>query len=104
MEDSIRDIIPKIENAKEIFKAINKKYKKFSKNEKNELLRTFHTTTYDGVSGIRDHIDKIVACYQKTKAISTGLMRTMLCGLLWGLFHHSLTLFGLATMLRRSNG
>ena len=73
MEDSIRDSIPKTENAKEFLEAINNKYKKLSKNEKNELLSTFHTTTYDGVSGIRNHIDKIVACYHKMKVISTEL-------------------------------
>ena len=37
MEDSIYASIPKIENAKEFFYAISKKYTKFSKNEKNEL-------------------------------------------------------------------
>ena len=37
MEDSIYASIPKIENAKEFLDAINKKYTKFSKNEKNEL-------------------------------------------------------------------
>ena len=34
MEDSIYASIPKINNAKEFFDAINKKYTKFSKNEK----------------------------------------------------------------------
>ena len=38
MEDSIYASIPKIKNAKEFFNAINKKYTKFSKNEKNELF------------------------------------------------------------------
>ena len=37
MEDSIYASIPKIENTKEFLYAINKKYTKFSKNEKNEL-------------------------------------------------------------------
>ena len=37
MKDSIYASIPKIENAKEFFDAISKKYTKFSKNEKNEL-------------------------------------------------------------------
>ena len=45
MEDSKHDSIPKTENAKEFLEAINKKYKKFSKNEKNELLSTFDSTT-----------------------------------------------------------
>ena len=51
MEDSIRDSIPKDENAKDFLDVINK-YKKFSKNEKNKLLITLHTTVYNEVSGI----------------------------------------------------
>ena len=70
MKDSIHDSIPKIENANEFLEAINKKYKKFSKNEKNKQLSTLHSTIYDAVSGIREHIDKIVACYHKIKAIN----------------------------------
>ena len=37
MEDSIYASIPKIEIAKYFLYAINKKYTKFSKNEKNKL-------------------------------------------------------------------
>ena len=37
MEESIYASIPKIENEKEVLDAINKKYRKFSKNEKNKL-------------------------------------------------------------------
>ena len=35
MEDSVYANIPKIENTKDLFYAIRKKYTKFSKNEKN---------------------------------------------------------------------
>ena len=38
MEDSIYEGIPKIENAKEFFDAISKKYTEFSKNEKMSYL------------------------------------------------------------------
>ena len=37
MEDSIYASIPKIESEKEFLDVINRKYTKFSKNEKNEL-------------------------------------------------------------------
>ena len=43
---------------------VGKKYTKFSK---NELLNTLHSTFYDGTSGVRGHIDKILACYNKIK-------------------------------------
>ena len=66
MEDSIYVSIPKTENAKEFLGAVGKKYVKFLK---NELLNTLHSTFYDGTSGIRGHIDKISACYNKIKTI-----------------------------------
>ena len=53
MEDSIYESIPKTENAKEFLDAVGKKYTKFSKNENNELLNTFHSTFYDGTSEVR---------------------------------------------------
>ena len=70
MEDFIYASIPKIENTKDFLYAISKKYIKFSKNEKNELLNTLHCNFYDGTSGVRGHIDKILACYNKFKIIS----------------------------------
>ena len=47
--------------------AVGKKYTKFSK---NELLNTLISTFYDGTSGVRGHINKILACYNKIKIIS----------------------------------
>ena len=44
MEDSIYESISKTKNAKEFLDAFGKKYTKFSKNEKNELLNTLHST------------------------------------------------------------
>ena len=69
MKDFIYESIPKIENAKEFLDVVGKKYTKFSKNEKNELLKTLHSTFYDETSGLRVHIDKILACYNKIKTI-----------------------------------
>ena len=60
MEDSIYESIPMIENANEFLDVVGKKYTKFSKNEKNELLNTLHSTFYDGTSGVRGNIDKIL--------------------------------------------
>ena len=69
IEDSIYENIPHSKNAKEFLDVVGKKYTKFSKNEKNELLNTLHSTLYDGTSGVRGHIDKILACYNKIKTI-----------------------------------
>ena len=69
MEDSIYENIPKTENEKEFLDVVGKKYTKFLKNEKNELLNTLQSTFYDGISGVGGHIDKILACYNKIKTI-----------------------------------
>ena len=73
VEESIRDSIPKIENMKDFLDTINNKYKKFSTNKKNEHLTTLHTTVYDGISGIKNHIDKLVFCYHKIKDLCLNL-------------------------------
>ena len=69
MNDSIYQSISKTENANEFLDSVGKKYIKFSKNEKNELLNVLHSIFYDGTSGVRGHIDKILACYNKIKTI-----------------------------------
>ena len=69
MKVYIYESILKTKNAKEFLDAFGKKYTKFSKNEKNELLNTLHSTFYDGTSGVRGHIDKILDCYNKIKTI-----------------------------------
>ena len=69
MKGSIYESILKTKNAKELLDVVGKKYTKFLKNEKNELLDTLHSTFYDGTSRVRGHIDKILACYNKIKTI-----------------------------------
>ncbi|KAM6556990.1 hypothetical protein CsatB_004009 [Cannabis sativa] len=73
MDESIRDSIPQIENAKDFLAAIKEKYKKFSKNEKNECLTLFHRTNYADTGDIRAHIDKLMGCYQKLKGMGLDL-------------------------------
>ena len=52
MDDSVYENIPKTGNAKELLDVIGKKYTKFSKNEKNQLLNSLHSTLYDGTSDV----------------------------------------------------
>ena len=69
MDESIRDSIPQTEIAKDFLDAIKEKYKKFSKNEKNECLTLFHRTNYADSGDIRSHINKSMGCYQKLKGM-----------------------------------
>ncbi|KAM6577988.1 hypothetical protein CsatB_029825 [Cannabis sativa] len=73
MDESIRDSIPQTESAKDFLAAIKEKYKKFSKNEKNECLTLFHRTNYADTGDIRAHIDKLMGCYQKLKGMGLDL-------------------------------
>ncbi|XP_062110679.1 uncharacterized protein LOC133822385 isoform X1 [Humulus lupulus] len=73
MNESIRDSIPKSENAKDFLAVIKEKYQRFSKNEKNEHLNILHHTIYDGSSDIRVHIDKLMGYYHKLKAMGMDL-------------------------------
>ena len=86
MEDSIYESIPKTENAKEFLDVVGKKYTKFSKNEKNELLSTLQFTFYNGTSGARGHIDKILACYNKIKTIGMEFDTNYIVWLIMGDF------------------
>ena len=52
IEEFIYANIHNIENAKKFMDTINKKYTKFLKDERNELLNTLHSTLYDGTSEV----------------------------------------------------
>ena len=86
MENSIYESIPKTENAKEFLDAVGKKYTKVSKNEKNELLNTLHSTFYDGTSGVQGHINKILASYNKIKTIGIEFGLDYVVWLIMGTF------------------
>ena len=73
IEESIRDSIPKTNTAKEFLEAVAKKYMMFPKFEREHYFNLLHTTFYDGVSGVRDHISKLESYFQKLKGIDTNL-------------------------------
>lgn len=64
MEDSMRHCVPSIESANDFLETIEKKYKKFSKNEYLDIL---HFTIYDGIGGIRAYIDKLMTKKMESK-------------------------------------
>ncbi|KAL5581199.1 hypothetical protein UlMin_013641 [Ulmus minor] len=74
MEESIHDGIEGVDVAKNFLESIDKNFKKFSKNERNEHLNMLHNISYDGASGIRSHIDKAISCYRKLLSIGAKLL------------------------------
>ena len=73
MEKSIRQSIPEGDNAKDYLKAIGEKFTRFDKAKKGEYLSLFDKTKYDGVSGVREHIMKLMNYYNKLKDLKVEI-------------------------------
>jgi len=73
MEKSIRQSIPESDNAKDYLKAIGEKFTRFDKAKKAEYLSLFEKTKYDGVSGVREHIMKLMNYYNKLKDLKVEI-------------------------------
>uniref|UniRef100_A0A2N9HJJ0 Reverse transcriptase Ty1/copia-type domain-containing protein n=1 Tax=Fagus sylvatica TaxID=28930 RepID=A0A2N9HJJ0_FAGSY len=56
MDKTIKNSIPQCDNAKDYLAAVSKKFVVFDKVEKSNYMRLLTTTTYDGTTGIREHI------------------------------------------------
>uniref|UniRef100_A0A2N9IQK5 CCHC-type domain-containing protein n=1 Tax=Fagus sylvatica TaxID=28930 RepID=A0A2N9IQK5_FAGSY len=56
MDKTIKNSIPQCDNAKDYLAAVSKKFVVFDKAEKSNYMRLLTTTTYDGTTGIREHI------------------------------------------------
>jgi hypothetical protein len=73
MEKSIRKSILETENAKDYLKAVSEKFTKFDKAKKCEYLSLFDKTKYDGTSGVREHIMKLIHYYNKLKELKVEI-------------------------------
>ena len=73
IEKTIRDSIPEKDNAVDYLNAICEKFKKFDKTQKAYYLSLVDSTLYDGVSGIREHVMKLVNYYNKLKSLKVDL-------------------------------
>ncbi|KAF7810137.1 Retrovirus-related Pol polyprotein from transposon TNT 1-94 [Senna tora] len=73
IEKNIRQSIPEKETATEFLKAISDKYKKFEKSQKAYYLSLLDNTRYDGVSGVREHMMKLLNYFNKLKGLKVDL-------------------------------
>ncbi|XP_054799354.1 uncharacterized protein LOC129303837 [Prosopis cineraria] len=78
IEKRIRDSIPEKDTTVEYLKAVGNKYKKLDKTQKNYYLSLLDNTRYDGVSGVREHILKLVHYYNKLKSYGIDLVKSTL--------------------------
>jgi hypothetical protein len=56
MDKTIKNSIPQCDNAKDYLAAVSKKFVVFDKAEKSNYMRLLTTTTYDGTTGVREHV------------------------------------------------
>uniref|UniRef100_A0A2N9II69 CCHC-type domain-containing protein n=1 Tax=Fagus sylvatica TaxID=28930 RepID=A0A2N9II69_FAGSY len=57
MDKTIKNSIPQCDNAKDyLAAAVSKKFVVFDKAEKSNYMRLLTTTTYDGTTGVREHV------------------------------------------------
>ncbi|PON42007.1 hypothetical protein PanWU01x14_285390 [Parasponia andersonii] len=73
IEESIHDSIHETKTAKEFLVEVDKKYVKFVKSEKEYYSNLLHTTYYDGVSGIKNHVVTLKSFFQKLKGMNMNL-------------------------------
>ena len=78
MEKSIRQSIPETDNAKEFLKSVGEKFKTFDKAQKGQYLSLIEKAKYDGISGVREHMMKIVHYYNKLKSLKVELRESYL--------------------------
>ena len=73
MDKTIKQSILESQNTKVFLESIAKKFIKFDKAKKSCYFSLLENTTYDGISGVWEHILKPVHYYNKLKTISVDL-------------------------------
>ncbi|KAG6641745.1 hypothetical protein CIPAW_09G096200 [Carya illinoinensis] len=74
----IRLSISDTDSTKEYLDAVGKKFIKFDKAENGTLMKLLTTTTYDEVSGVREHIMKLTHFFNKLKGMKVELADSFL--------------------------
>jgi len=73
IDKSIRQSITCTNSAKDFLAAIGDKFTKFDKAEKGTFMKLLTTTTYDGVSRVREHIMKLTHFFNKLRQMKVEL-------------------------------
>ena len=73
IEKTIRQIVYETEKAKTFLNSVAKRYVKFDKVKKGHYLPLVENIRYDGVSGVCEHIMKLMNYYNKLKSMKVNL-------------------------------
>jgi hypothetical protein len=77
-DKSIRQNITCTDSAKDFLVAVGNKFTKFDKAEKGTFMKLLTTTTYDGVSGVCEHIMKLTHFFNKLRQMKVELADSFL--------------------------
>ncbi|XP_062170455.1 uncharacterized protein LOC133876187 [Alnus glutinosa] len=78
IDKSIRQSITCTDSVKDFLAAVGDKFTKFDKAEKGTFMKLLTTTTYDGVSGVREHIMKLTRFFNKLRQMKVELAYSFL--------------------------
>jgi hypothetical protein len=78
IDKSIRQSITCTDSAKNFLATVRNKFTKFDKAEKGTFMKLLITTTYDGVSGVREHIIKLTHFFNKLMQMKVELADSFL--------------------------
>ena len=78
IDESIRQSITHADSAKDFLVAVDKKFIKFDKAKKGTFMKLLTTTTYDGVSRVREHIKKLTHFFNKLREMKVELADSFL--------------------------
>ncbi|KAF7843809.1 Retrovirus-related Pol polyprotein from transposon TNT 1-94 [Senna tora] len=73
VDKTIRQSAPEKDTAVEYLKVIGEKFKKFDKSQKAYYISLLDNARYDGVSGVQEHMMKMVNYYNKLKGLKLDL-------------------------------
>ncbi|KAF7808414.1 Retrovirus-related Pol polyprotein from transposon TNT 1-94 [Senna tora] len=78
VDKTIRQSVPEKDTVVEYLKAIGEKFKKFDKSQKAYYISLLDNARYDRVSGVREHMMKMVNYYNKLKGLKLDLGESFL--------------------------
>jgi len=78
IDKSIRQSITFTDNVKNFLAPVGDKFTKFDKAKKGTFMKLLTTTTYDGASGVREHIMKLTHSFNKLRQIKVELANSFL--------------------------
>uniref|UniRef100_A0A2N9EFV4 Retrovirus-related Pol polyprotein from transposon TNT 1-94-like beta-barrel domain-containing protein n=1 Tax=Fagus sylvatica TaxID=28930 RepID=A0A2N9EFV4_FAGSY len=82
MDKTIKNSIPQCDNANDYLAAVSKKFVVFDKAEKSNYMRLLTTTTYDGTTGVREHVMRMTNLAMRLRDMKVDIPNSYLVWLI----------------------